>query len=103
ALAADLLADDPRAAQVVLDVAADLDLDVRPASGDGLAAEPADLLVGVAEPAGRGGVRGEAVAEHLGLALALRRRAAAQERERVVGRERVGDVAEVDAGDELLR
>src|SRR5207244_1685953 len=85
------------------DVATDLDLPVRPALIDGLAAERADLLVGVAEPPGRRRVRGEAVAAHLVLALAFGRLKALEDRERFVRRDRVGDVAEVDAADHVRR
>ena len=52
AVLADLLADDPGAAHVILEVAADLLLEMRPATGNAFAAEAAQLLVGVAEPAG---------------------------------------------------
>src|SRR5439155_14084604 len=68
---ADLLADDPRATHVVLDIAADLDLHVRPALIHRFAAERANLFVGVTEPARGRRVRGKAVAAHLVLALAL--------------------------------
>jgi len=74
------------ASHVVVDVAADLDLHVRPALLHRLAAERADLLVGVAEPPGRRRIRGEAVAAHLVLALAFGRLEALEDRERLVRR-----------------
>src|SRR5207247_10547638 len=96
-------ADDPRAWHVSVDVAPELDLPVRPTLIAGLAAEPADLLVGVAEPPRRRRIRGEAVASHLGLALAFGRLEALEDREGIIRRDRVGDVAEVDAADEIGR
>ena len=65
---ADLLADDADPADVVGQVGADLDLEVPPAGGDAFAAQAADLVVGVAEPARRRRVGGIAVGAHLGLA-----------------------------------
>ncbi len=47
----DLVADDPDAPQVVLDVRADLHLELGPAVGERLAAQAPDLVVVVAEPA----------------------------------------------------
>ena len=82
--------------------AADLELDQLEAVVDGLAAEARELLVVVAEPARRGGVRRIARGEQLlapGGAPGLR---GAQDLERLVARERVGQVAEVDEVDELL-
>src|SRR3954454_1858968 len=70
AVRADLLADQRGAAQVVLQRAADLHLHVAPALRDRIAGAPVDLVVGVAEPADRGRVGGEAVAAQLGDALA---------------------------------
>ena len=87
-----------RAADVVRRVGADLDLEVRPARGPGLADEPAHLLVGVAEPAGRRVYAGIAVAR---AARPRARPASAPARasssSASPGRERVGEVAEVDA------
>ena len=66
--------------------------------GERLAAEAADLVVGVAEPAGRRGVGGVAVAPQLAPRASPRRSVAARSRsQRLVRRQRVGDVAEVDA------
>ena len=65
--------------------------------------EPGELLVVVAEPAGRGGVGGVA-APPAGRACALGRArpGRAQQLQRLLGGERVGEVAEVDQGDEPL-
>src|SRR5437588_9774046 len=56
AIGPDLMAHQCGATHVVLQVPADLDLEVRPAARDALAAQTADLVVGVAKPPGRGGV-----------------------------------------------
>ena len=58
---ANLLANDAGAAEIVFGQAADLELEVRPALGERLAAEPPNLFLGVAEPSNRRGVRGIAV------------------------------------------
>ena len=95
---ADLLAGDRAAPHVVVEVRPDLDLDVAQPAVDRLAAEPAQLLVGVAEPAGGGGVGG--VAARLELRDRARPRRAPGGRsiaERLVPRQRVREVAEVDA------
>ena len=73
---ADLLAHDPGAPPVVLDVRADLELEPRPALGQRLAAQPADLVVVVAQPADRRRVGRIAVAAELRLARGPRRRRA---------------------------
>ena len=52
-------------ADVVAEVSADLQLDLGEAVGDGLLRKPDQLVVGVAEPAGRGGVRGVALGAQL--------------------------------------
>ena len=62
---ADRVAHEAHAALVVGEVGADLELDQREAVGHGLACQPLDLLVVVAEPAGRGGVRRIAVLEQM--------------------------------------
>ena len=90
-------------AQVLGRVAADLHLHVAPAFGHGGPAAAADLVVGEAEPADRRRVGGEAVAAHLCFALGTRVGVALQELNRFLRRDRVGEVAEVDAADDLLR
>src|SRR5262249_49484112 len=84
------------------DIDADFGLEARPASGERFVTEAAHLVLGIAEPARRGDVRGMAVAAHLSLArLALRRRGT-QEVERAVAVERVAEIAPVDESDDLL-
>src|SRR5439155_9471508 len=65
-LVADLLADDARAPDVVLQVATDLDLEVLPAARHQAAAQRPQLVVRVPQPARRGGVGGVPVALHVG-------------------------------------
>ena len=65
-------------------------------------ASRADLLLGVAEPAGRGRVGGEAVALHLRAALVLAGGALLEQLARRAGVDRVGEVLERDGLDELL-
>ncbi len=76
------LARDGEPPDVVVEVAADLHLDVVEAGVHRLAAEPPQLVVGIAEPAGRGGVAGIALALERGDALGLARLGAAQDVER---------------------
>ena len=100
---ADLLAHHLAPADVARDVEAHLGLEAAPAVGERLAAEVAHLLLAVAEPPGRREVRGVPVAFEVGDAIGTCRREGAQQVERLVGVDRVGEVAEVDARDELLR
>ncbi len=58
---ADLRAEDMRPAPVVVGIAADLELEMRESGGQGLIAQAGNLLVAEAEPAGRGGVGGQAL------------------------------------------
>src|SRR6185503_3951871 len=81
---ADGLAGGAHAPYVVLQVGADLQLDLGEAVGDGLAGEAGQLLVGVAEPAGRGGVGGVAALQQAGDALGAARFGAAQDLEGLV-------------------
>src|SRR5207245_2306206 len=55
-----LLAHDARPAQVVLDLLADLQLQVGPAASDSLATQRPQLLIRIAEPTGRRRVSGKA-------------------------------------------
>ncbi len=89
-------------ADVVGDVSADLQLDLGEAVGDGLLRQPHQLVVGVAEPAGRGGVGRVSLGAQPGRALGPARFGGAQDGERLLGGEGVGEVPEVDEGDELL-
>ena len=85
---------------VVVEVGADLQLDLGEAVGDRGGGQTSELLVVVAEPAGGGGVGGEAALQQPGTALAGAGAAAAQDGQRLLGGERVRDVAEVDLADE---
>ena len=93
---------DAEPAPVVVEVGPDLELDLREPVGHGLAAEPLELLVGVAEPAGRGRVGGVPGLEEPGGALDAAGFGGTQDRERLVGRDGVAQVAEVDERHELL-
>ena len=93
----------PARAIVRLEVSADLHLHVGEPRGDGLADEQLDLLVLVSEPAGGRRVRRVPGADDLRLALGRAAAGVAEDLQRLVGREHVRDVAEVDAADELLR
>jgi hypothetical protein len=102
ALRADHLADDGRPPPVVLEALPHLHLHVRPAAGYRLLAKGPQLLVGITEPTDRGGVGGKAGFEHLGLAFAAAGRQAPKDGQRLIGRDGIADVAEVDAGNELF-
>ena len=93
---------DGEAAPVVVEVGTDLELDLREPVGHGLAAQPFELLVGVAEPAGCRRVRGVPDLEEPGRALHPARFGGTQDRERLGGRDRVAEVPEVDEGHQLL-
>jgi hypothetical protein len=99
---ADLFADDMGAAKVVYGVAADFELEVGPALGETFAAEAADFVFAVAEPACGGGVGGVSGGFELCKAGGLAGPGGTKDREGFIGGEGVGDVAEVDAGDDLL-
>src|SRR5262249_9769212 len=101
-LAADRLTDEPSPPEVAFEIAADLYLQGCEAGVDRLARPLRQRFLRISEPARRGRVRGKAIGEKQLLALGLRRRVAAEERERLVRGERVVDVAKVDAGNDLL-
>ena len=101
-LGPDRVADEARAAEVAFEIPADLQLQVREAVGQRLARALRQRVLGIAEPPGRRRVGREAVGEEQLLALRLRRLVATKDRERLVRREGVLDVAEVDARDDLL-
>lgn len=65
--------------------------------------ERGDLVVAVAEPPGRGGEGGVAGGDDLALVRSRPGPLLVQELERLLGRQRVLDVTEVDAADEVLR
>ena len=86
-----------QAAGIVLVVGADLQLDLAEPVGDRLPGQPDELVVGVADPAGRGGVGGVAGALQLGDPLARGPRGPARRMSSASRRgERVIEVAEVD-------
>src|SRR5205807_9320155 len=66
------------------------------------AAAGTELRVGAPERTGRGGGGGEAFSAPLAPARALGRRMATKDLERLVWRQRVGDVAELHAAHDLL-
>lgn len=118
-------ADDAAAAEVVLDVGSDLELEVVEALVERLLGQTSDLLVVVSEPSDGGGVsegggrgrRKSALAWRLSrhkdarwvsrlddllLALLLGGLLGLQQSESLLGRDSVGDVAEDGRADELL-
>ncbi len=103
AIRADHLARNAHAADVVLQVRAHLQLHVIEAGVDRLAAEPAQLVVAVAEPAGRGGVAGIALAFERGDPLGLAGRLLAQQFQRVRLAQAVAEITEVDGAHQLFR
>ena len=93
---------DAEAADVVGQVGPHLELDLLEPVRDGLAAQPVQLVVVVAEPARGGGVGGVAVGEQRALAGRTAGTGPLQQLQRLLARERVGEVAEVHEVDELL-
>ena len=88
---------------VVLDVGADLHLEPRPAVGQRLAGRAGDLVVVVAQPADGRRVGRVAVRRSSALALgSTGHRPPRGSRAPSSRRQRIGQVAEVDQGDELL-
>ena len=73
-----------------------------PALRPRFAAAQAHLLVVVARPTRTGCIGGEPIAQHLCLVLRSPRGLAAQQVQRIVRREDVGDITEIDAGDKLF-
>ena len=97
------LARDAHAANIILEIAPDLQLDMGEAGVDRLLAKATQLVVVVAEPARRGGVAGIAVLLELADARRLARLLRRQQGKRLVRRDTVGEVAEIDAAHQLLR
>ncbi len=91
------------AADVVVEVCTDLELDLREAVGHRLASQALQLLVGVAEPAGARRVPRVSGGDQLLLAGPPSRFGVTQDAQRILAGERVGQVAEVHEVDELLR
>src|SRR5438477_6600331 len=100
---ADGVAHEPRAAQVDVDVAPDLELQMGEAGGERLTRAVWKRVLRIADPPRRRRVRREALREEGRFAVRLRRFVAAEDFECLAARECVLDVAEVDARDELLR
>ena len=100
---ADGVAHEPRAAQVDVDVAPDLELQMGEAGGERLTRAVWKRVLRIADPPRRRRVRREALREEGRFAVRLRRLVAAEDFECLAARECVLDVAEVDARDELLR
>ena len=98
----DFFAHQRRAMDVGGRVAAHFYFEAGPSRGERLAAQPPNLVVGITHPSGGRDVGRVAVLAHLRFAFAARREFRAQDVERVVASERVGEIAEVDACDELL-
>src|ERR1700719_748041 len=73
-----------------------------PSGGERLAAQAANLVVGIAHPSGGRDVGRVAFYPHLRFALAARCEFAAQDFERIVVGQSVGEIAEIDAREELL-
>ncbi len=101
-LGPDGLAGEAEAAHVVLDVRPDLELDLGEPLRDRLVGQPDELLVGVPQPAGGRGVSGEPALQQFRAAGGPARFGAAQELQRLLAGQGVGEVAEVDEVDELL-
>ena len=100
---ADLGTDERGAAHVVVAVLPDLHLEGVPTLRDPGAALGPDLVVGVAQPAGRGDVGGVAVGEQMRPPLGPPGLGLLQQRQRLGRRDGIGDVAEVDGRDDLGR
>jgi hypothetical protein len=99
---ADLLTNDAAAAEVVLGFAADFELEVGPAFGEGFTAQEADFIVAEAEPANGGGVGGVALGFEGLEAFRHGWLAIAQDCQGLFAAEGVVDVAEVNGGDDLF-
>src|SRR5882672_4418882 len=93
---------DPAAAQVVFDIESDFELYGAKAVFDRPPGQPCELLVGVSEPTRRRRVR--RITERIQRRNALRLAGCgrSQNRQRLRGREGVGNVAKVDQIDDLL-
>ncbi len=73
------------------------------ADGDRFAAQAAELVIAVAEPPRGGGVGRHALRHQRRQAFRLACLFRAEQRDGLIRRQRIGDVAEVDAPDEFLR
>lgn len=102
ALWPDFLANNARAAHIVVDRLADLHLEVREAIGERFAAARADDFIGIADPSATGGVGGEALALDAGDALGAGRVVGAQHLKAAGFVDGVADSVEVHRGDEFF-
>ena len=92
-----------QAPYVVCEVPADLQLDGAEPVGHRKLCQPSELVVVVAQPSRAGGVRGISIGQQRFLSLGLASDLGTQEVEGLVGGEHVGQIAEVDDVDDLLR
>ena len=99
---ADRFTGDAAPANVVLDVRAHLDLDVPESPGDGVRAQPAQLVVAVTQPAGGGGIDGISRLLQSLDAFGLGGLVAAHDRQGFLPGDGVGDVTEIQAADEIF-
>ncbi len=95
-------AGDRHAPDVGVQIAAHLELDVIEAAGQGFMAQAPQLGVVIAQPAGRGGVAGIALAFQRAYALRLAGFLPAQQDQRLLLRDAVGHVAEIQGAHERL-
>ena len=102
AFPAKLFAQDLCPADILLDIRADFLLEMVPAFGNGLTRQQAHFFFGITQPAGGGGVAGEAGSQHLFFPRCLAGKLLPQQGDGFVGRQGVGDVGEIDATHQLL-
>ncbi len=103
AVGADHLPRDACPSEVIREVTPDLELDMVEAVRDRLLAQPPDLLVVVAQPARRGGVRGVAVTLERLDACRASGCLLSEGRQRLRRCQGIGEIAEVDQVHQLLR
>ena len=100
---AQFLAGDRQAPDVVVEAAPHLELGVGEACSPRLAAKPAELVVGIAEPAGRRGIAGIALVLQCFDPFDLARFGPAQDIQRFLPAQHVGHVAEIDQLQDVFR
>nr|GEZ78905.1 hypothetical protein [Tanacetum cinerariifolium] len=97
------LAGDAHAADVVLQVAADLQFDMGKTTVHRLLTQAPQFVVRVTQPSGRRGVAGVTVRHQRLHTLRLALGTFGQQRQGLVRRDAIGDVAKIDAAHQLLR
>ena len=102
-IGSDFVAHEADAAPIGGTIGADLHLEMRPSICERFATQTTDFVVGVPHPPDRSRVSRIPDPQQLSFAIGLRRRVSLQNRARLVGSERVGDVAEIDGGYQLRR